>query len=227
MKFYSFLFLLMASLLFTSFAWLAKKKRVVFLGDSITQAAVEPGGYLTLLREALSNAGQGDAYELLGAGISGNKVPDLQKRLDKDVLAQRPDLVFIYIGVNDVWHFTHPCCQGKGTPKDAYETGLYDLILRIQRKGAKVVLCTPVAIGERPDGSNPQDDLLDAYAAISRRVARAHKVAVCDLRKAFVAYSKANNLTNAEKGVLTSDGVHLNAAGNAFVALQMMPFLRK
>jgi hypothetical protein len=27
------------------------------------------------------------------------------------------------------------------------------------------------------------------------------------------------------KGIFTSDEVHLNAAGNAFVALQMLPFL--
>jgi lysophospholipase L1-like esterase len=217
--------LLLIGLFLAGFTFNAKKKRVVFLGDSITQAAVSPGGYISLLREALQGSGRAEAFELMGAGISGNKVPDLLNRLDKDVLQQKPDLVLIYIGVNDVWHFTHPSTGGKGTPKDVYEKGLNELIARIRKTGAKVVLCTPAAIGEKHDGSNAQDAMLDEYSDISRQVAKSNKLPLCDLRKAFMAYSKANNSSNQEKDVLTNDGVHLNAAGNAFVALQMMPYL--
>ena len=218
-------FLLITGLLMAGFKIAARKKRVIFLGDSITQAAVQPGGYISLLKDALQGYGQAEAYELIGAGISGNKVPDLQSRLEKYVLQQKPALVFIYIGVNDVWHFTHPSTGGKGTPKDLYEKGLNDLINRIQKAGAKVVLCTPAAIGEKHDGSNAQDAMLDEYSEISRKIARIHKFPMCDLRKAFMAYSKANNRSNQEKDVLTNVGVHLNAVSNAFVALQMMPFL--
>ena len=211
-------------LLAAGFTLVAKKERVVFLGDSITQAGVQPGGYINLLREAMTAAGKGD-YEFIGAGISGNKVPDLQNRLDKDVLSQKPDVVFVYIGVNDVWHFTHPSAHGKGTPKDVYEAGMNDLVSRLRKAGARVILCTPAAIGEKHQGDNPQDAMLDEYADISRRVANANQLPLCDLRKAFVDFSKTKNAQNEEKGILTTDGVHLNAAGNAFVALQMMPFL--
>jgi isoamyl acetate esterase len=208
---------------------LAPKKaiRVVFLGDSITQAGVNPNGYISLLSKSLEQAGKGSAFELIGAGISGNKVPDLQQRLEKDVLAKNPNLVFVYIGINDVWHYSHPCCKDKagGTPKDKFEAGLQDLITRIRKTGARVVVCTPTVIGEKPDGTNEQDQMLEEYAAISRRVAEKNKLPVCDLRKAFLHYLQANNPNKEEKKVLTSDGVHLNAAGNAFVALQMMPFL--
>ena len=48
------------------------------------------------------------------------------------------------------------------------------------------------------------------------------KVPVCDLRKAFLAHLKENNATNKDKGVLTGDRVHLNAAGNRFVAEQVL-----
>jgi len=50
--------------------------------------------------------------EVIGAGISGNKVPDLQRRLERDVLKKKPTVVFIYIGINDVWH-------GESDPKKA------------------------------------------------------------------------------------------------------------
>jgi hypothetical protein len=53
-------------------------------------------------------------------------------------------------------------------------------------------------------------------------VAKDMKVPVCDLRKAFQAYEKDHNADNKESGVLTGDRVHLNDAGNQFVAEQML-----
>lgn len=44
---------------------------------------------------------------------------------------------------------------------------------------------------------------------------------VCDLHKAFSDYLKINNPTNAEKGILTADRVHLTPKGNLFVAMEM------
>jgi len=206
-----------------------KPLRVVFLGDSITQAGVQPGGYISLLRQSLNSADLAADFELIGAGISGNKVADLQKRLETDVLAKNPDLVFIYIGINDVWHWTHPCCKDKqgGTTKENFEAGLKDIIGRIKSKGAKVILCTPTVIGEKAGGTNPQDKMLDEYADISRKVAREQGLVLCDLRKAFTGYLSVQNKEDKSQGVLTSDEVHLNAAGNAFLALQMMPYLVK
>src|SRR6187402_3139979 len=83
---------------------LKKGERIVFLGDSITQGGAGPNGYVTLIRKALTDKHPDLGVEVIGAGISGNKVPDLQKRLDRDVLAKKPTLVVIYIGINDVWH---------------------------------------------------------------------------------------------------------------------------
>jgi lysophospholipase L1-like esterase len=39
-----------------------------------------------------------------------------------------------------------------------------------------------------------------------------------DLRKIFHDYSLANNPKNESKGILTTDGVHLNEKGNKLVA---------
>ncbi len=55
---------------------------------------------------------------------------------------------------------------------------------------------------------------------LSRKVAKDVDVTLCDLRVAFVKHLKEHNAKNAERGILTSDGVHLNAAGNQFVAAQ-------
>jgi lysophospholipase L1-like esterase len=49
-------------------------------------------------------------------------------------------------------------------------------------------------------------------------LAKEYKCGLVDLRKEFLAYNLANNPENNEKGILTSDRVHLNAAGNKMVA---------
>src|SRR5690606_3539457 len=95
-----------------------QKKKIVFFGDSITQAGVNPGGYITKMNSLVSEAKLADRYELIGAGIGGNKVYDLYLRMEEDVLARNPDIVVIYVGVNDVWHKrTH----GTGTDADKFE----------------------------------------------------------------------------------------------------------
>ncbi len=196
---------------------LHKGERIVFLGDSITQAGNDhPKGYVRLIRKAVQEKHPDFAIQVFGAGISGNKVPDLQSRLVRDVLARKPTLVVIYIGINDVWHGEND--PARGTPKDKYEAGLIDIIGRIQAAGGSVLLCTPSVIGEKADGSNKNDPRLDEYADVSRAVAKEMKVPVCDLRKAFISYLKEKNSDGKAKGILTTDGVHLNDAGNAFVA---------
>jgi lysophospholipase L1-like esterase len=202
---------------------LKKGDRIVFLGDSITAGGTRPKGYVTLIKKALTDKHKDLDLEIIGAGISGNKVPDLQRRLDRDVLAKKPTVVVIYIGINDVWHGEKD--PARGTPKDKFEAGLKEIIGKIKNAKARVILCTPSVIGEKADGSNTLDSKLDEYSAISRRVAREEKVQLCDLRKAFLEHLKKNNSKNEERGILTNDRVHLNEAGNRFVAEVMLKSL--
>ncbi|MFM9965490.1 MAG: SGNH/GDSL hydrolase family protein [Planctomycetaceae bacterium] len=197
--------------------------RIVFLGDSITQGGAGPNGYVTMIRQALDKQHADLKIEVMGAGISGNKVPDLQRRVDKDVIAKKPTIVFIYIGINDVWHGEKD--PARGTMPDAFESGLKEVIGKCRDAGATVVICTPSVIGEKLDGANSLDAKLDQYSDISRKIAKELKLPLCDLRAAFLEHLKANNKNNAEKGILTSDRVHLNLAGNQFVADTMLKTL--
>ena len=202
----------------TASAQLKDGETIVFLGDSITQQGAGDNGYVTLFRKSIEHARPDAGIKVIGAGIGGNKVPNLESRLDKDVLAHKPNTVVIYIGINDVWHST----RGQGTDITNFETGLRNLIKRCGEAGARVILCTPSVIGEKYDGSNDLDKMLDEYSAVSRKVAMESGAMLLDLRSAFVAYLKEYNTANEPKGVLTGDGVHLNDAGNRFVAVRML-----
>lgn len=201
-----------------------KSKRVIFFGDSITQAGVNAGGYITKMKEHLEKNGLKSQYELSGAGIGGNKVYDLYLRMDEDVLAKNPDIVVIYVGVNDVWH---KASSGTGTDADKFQKFYEALIKKLTDKNIRVILCTPAAIGERTDFSNQQDGDLNRYAQIIRNIAAKSKLPLCDLRKAFLDYNLKNNPDNKESGILTTDRVHLNALGNQLVADQLLPLIQQ
>lgn len=196
-------------------------ERIVFLGDSITQGGAGPHGFVTLVRQTLDRDHKSLGTEVIGAGISGNKVPDLEKRLERDVLSKKPTLVVIYIGINDVWHSQ----SGRGTSPEDFEKGLRSILARIREAGARPILCTASVIGEKTDGTNALDKMLDDYCEISRKVAADTKTQLVDLHKDFASYLKAHNPENKAKGVLTTDGVHLNEAGNKFVADEMLAAL--
>lgn len=135
-------FLAAGCLLITFMAMKTKSKKIIFFGDSITQMGAKPGGYVDLVKKTLGP----DAYEVIGAGIGGNKVYDLYLRLEDDVLNKKPDLVVIYIGVNDVWHKQ---TSHTGTDLDKFVKFYQAMINKIQANGSKIVVCTPAVIGEK------------------------------------------------------------------------------
>jgi lysophospholipase L1-like esterase len=201
-----------------------KPTKIIFFGDSITQAGVNPGGYITKMKEILEKQGIKEKYQLIGAGIGGNKVYDLFLRMEDDVISQKPDVVVIYIGVNDVWHKTS---SGTGTDADKFSNFYTAIIKKLQSQGIKVICCTPAAIGERTDNSNQQDGDMNHYSNIIRNIAAKFDCPLIDLRKEFQAYNLKNNPSNKESGILTTDRVHLNEAGNQLVADLMLKTILK
>lgn len=209
--------------------------KVVFLGDSITEAAESKEGerthkgFITLLKE---NVGQ--EMKLINKGIGGNKVSDLLLRYKHDVLDLKPDIVFIYIGINDVWHKYD---WGTGTDIDVFENGLRKIIDDIKIEGAKIILCTPTVIGENSgkfrlnnnfkdiDTMDIMNKDLDAFSNVVRNLSSEFNTGLLDLRKKFKDYISENNTENLSQGILTSDGVHLNNRGNKLIADEMIKFL--
>jgi lysophospholipase L1-like esterase len=199
-----------------------KKTKIVFFGDSITQLGIMKGGYIDRIQQSINSRSLQDKYELTGAGIGGNKVYDLYLRMENDVLSKNPDVVVIYVGINDVWHKTS---HGTGTDLDKYEKFYVAIIKKLQAKNIKVTVCTPTVIGEKKENANPQDKDLNAYSEVIRKLAAAYSCTLVDLRKTFAAYEQANNNDNKDSGLLTTDRVHLSDKGNQLVADEMIAAL--
>ena len=77
---------------------------ILFIGDSITDCGRrddEPDflgdGYVRLIAEHLPDRA------ILNRGISGNRAIDLRDRWNVDVVAEYPEILTVYVGINDTW----------------------------------------------------------------------------------------------------------------------------
>ena len=194
---------------------------IIFFGDSITALGVTKKGYITLINQAISKAYPRKNITLIGAGVSGNTVIDLSKRLQRDVLQKHPELVIVFTGVNDIW------LAGRSIPKQQFSLQLAKIVWQIKNGGADVILVTPAVMGERHHGENRFDKALDEYAAITKNIAKQTHSRVIDLRKLFITYLKHHNTNNQHMGVLTRDAVHFNAQGNKLLARELMKVIKQ
>lgn len=207
------------TLVFISISFMPQKKtKVIFFGDSITEMGANRGGYVNRVDSMAKTENRSNDFEFIGAGIGGNKVYDLYLRLEDDVISKKPDLVIIFIGVNDIWHKES---FGTGTDQDRFERFYLAIINKLKAINSKIILCTPAVIGEKTDFSNPQDGDLNQYSNIVRSIAQKNNLQLVDLRKIFLEYNLKNNPNNKDRGILTADRVHLNAAGNQLVAQEI------
>ena len=156
-------------------------------------------------------------YALLGLnfynrGISGNKVPDLEARWQKDCLDLKPDILSILIGVNDLWHKR----SGKydGTP-EVYRDGFAALLKKTRQALPDVVfvVCEPFVLrcGAVDDSWFPEFETRRAFAAEAAKGAGAIWVPFQESFDAAVA-------TGTEPAYWAADGVHPTQAGHALMA---------
>lgn len=198
-----------------------KVKKVIFFGDSITEFGTQPKGYISVIKELLRQQNI-ESFELVSAGVSGDKVQDLLLRM-QDVIAQSPDIVVLWIGVNDVWQtnnlFTEP-------DTSEFEKNYTTIVKTLLAKAIKLMLVTPAVIGEKNDNSNALDGSLQKHCEVIGSIADEFKLLLCDMHAFFHLYEVKYNKTNAIKGILTVDGVHLNDMGNRFAAAEILKVLK-
>jgi lysophospholipase L1-like esterase len=206
--------LFVAVLIFMAYAKAGTRKVLVFLGDSITAYGAEKNGYVAIIHQLMQAQETATKYNIINAGVPGNKITDAYLRLEKDVIDHKPYICVIFIGVNDVWHKQ---LNGTGTTLTTFENFYKRIIEKLQYANCKIILCTPAVIGEMPNGLNALDDDVNAVAAIIRNLSKAYNLPLVDIRNIFLAYynTQEQQLPN---GIFTTDGVHLNNEGNRLVA---------
>jgi lysophospholipase L1-like esterase len=178
--------------------------RIVCFGDSITRA-----GYPQRLATRL-----GDGVGVVNAGVNGNTTAMALRRMQRDVLDARPNLVVIFFGTNDC-RLAEPKVH---VPLDRYRANLQRMIDEVTGKGAKVVLCTPPPIDAQAyftrhakapfDAAGGLEKVLAGYRQVVIEVGEKNKVPVVDL----------NQLMAKDLSWRAADGVHPTEQGGDVIA---------
>jgi lysophospholipase L1-like esterase len=194
-----------------------KKKKVLLIGDSITECGRHEdseglgSGYVRIIHDYFVTAYPTTSYLFLNRGVGGDRITDLAARWQEDALNLNPDYISISIGINDVWRqLDHPEMKQVGT--EQFQQLYVDLLTQIKEKtNAKIILMEPTVIEE--DVQAPGNKMLVDYVAIVHKVAEQFDATVVPTHKAFITY-----LQSGKGNKLTMDGVHMNSAGNMLMA---------
>lgn len=183
-------------------------EKIAFLGDSITAGGMgSPAGYCRLVISGLE--ANGIKAAAIGAGVSGHKSNQMLDRLERDVIAKKPEWMTLSCGVNDVWH------GANGVPLDAYQQNITAIVDRCKAAGIQVMILTATMIGE--DAPNANNQKLAAYNAFLRTLAKEKQCRLADLNADMQA--AIQEAGPAKRGnLLTTDGVHMSPAGNMMMA---------
>ena len=114
--------------------------KILFQGDSITDAFRKPdeinsayqlgNGYVFLIAAQLAARFPEKNWDFVNRGVSGNKILDLKNRWANDVLMIRPNVLTIFIGVND----TLAAMQGQPSTNEQEFASAYQFLLQETRQ---------------------------------------------------------------------------------------------
>ena len=193
--------------------------RMVFLGDSITQQRI----YTRYVMDYFALRYPELRVTFRNAGVGGDTAVGAIKRLDKDVLELKPQVVSICFGMNDAGYAQFD--------EDRYQTfiaAMTVLLADLKRNQATVVLLTPGPVD--PDkGAGWLDwgmynSVLNRYAKGVQDLATRKGVAVADSRSLLLDVQ-----TRAKKGdpafTMIPDAIHPSAPGQALMAYSLLKAL--
>ena len=208
--------------------------KILFLGDSITDASrarEREGhisslgyGYVNQVAAALSFENPCE-YEFVNRGISGNRVVDLYARIKADVWYEKPDVLSILIGVNDVWHDLGE--KPNGVEVDRFEK-VYRMLLEDTKKAlpnTKIILCEPFFLhGLATDYNDGYGHFckVPSYAAAVKKLAQEFDLPFVELQEKFDAAAEKYGYDK-----VLADGVHPNAFGAALIAKEWIDTFKK
>lgn len=196
-------------------------QRLLFIGDSITDAhrRSDPlqlgNGYVNLIAEEFDR--RGSSVEVINRGVSGECVRDLRDRWQRDVLDLEPDVLTVYIGVNDT---VRTWFQGFPTPPAEFEADLDDVLTRAVAHGTRsIIVIEPFFLtgvpfpGPWKAGEDFARADLDSKRPIVEALARAHKATFIPLHDAMTVAAQQRGAA-----LLAQDGVHPSGLGDRLIA---------
>lgn len=175
---------------------------VVALGSSSTQghgatseANTFPRQMDIQLRRRYADVKVG--FTVLNRGVGGQDVDEMMERMDRDVLAHRPDLLIWQVGTN---------AAIRGMPVDVFRARVTAGVRRAKAAGADVVLMTPQYVPAMTSLANEED-----YIAALEEIARETGAGLFRRWGIMREWVTGERMPYAQ--FMIPDGLHLNDFG--------------
>ncbi len=216
------------------------EKRVVFIGDSVTDGGWGRSGgrpypsserdrddlnhifghsYMIFCATEYLNRNPEAGYEFFNRGIGGDDLARIEARWDEDVLSLCPDVVSILVGTNDV----HYCLENDTVLDAADWDKRYRALLdrtRAENPDVKYVLGIPFSMQSGRLGAAPdyamRDSLTRVLAKHVRSIAVDYNAAVVPYDSLFTSLLREHAEVAPEYWIW--DGIHPTAAAHRRMA---------
>ena len=193
--------------------WNGKSPTIAFLGDSVTQGCFElymrsekefstvfdsENAYPEILKKMFKILFPTVPVNIINAGISGDDAVGGAKRLQKDVLAYKPDLTVVSFGLNDSYQ------REAGLAK--YKLSLENIFSSLKNEGSEVIFMTqnmmntyvsynikePVLLEVARDTADRElSGILAGYYDVAKEAAKKYDVQICDVYEKWKRMERA------------------------------------
>jgi acyl-CoA thioesterase-1 len=183
---------------------------VIFIGDSVTDCGRrddEPDflgdGYVRMIAERLPDR------RVINVGINGNRVVDLRDRWHIDVTEQNPDVLSVYVGINDTWRRYD---ENDPTSAASFEVDYRKILEQTVPLAPKLILVEPFVLPVTEEQEHWHEDLDEKRAVVARLAS--------EFGAAFVPLQSLLSLAADSQGAkaVAEDGVHPTELGHRLIA---------
>lgn len=182
----------------------AKKEKIVFAGDSITD------------RYDLNQYYQYDNKIIINSGISGYRTTNMISRFHNLIEQHQADKLFLMIGTNDL---------GAGTENDVVINNIKKITKMIKEKSSKTKIYLesiyPVNSDKRPKDKNRNNEDIRYINEQLKKYCIENNIVYLDI------YSILKDYNGDLKAEYTEDGLHLNDAGYDVITNYLKPYVEE
>jgi acyl-CoA thioesterase I len=182
---------------------------ILFIGDSVTDGGRREDapdflgdGYVRIIAERLPTR------QVINVGIGGNRVIDLRDRWHVDVVEQKPDILSVYIGINDTWRRYD---ENDPTSASSFEAG-YRACLADLGGASRLILVEPFVLPVNEEQEHWYEDL-DGKRDVVARLAAEFDAGFVPLQSLLATAAEDHGAA-----ALAADGVHPTELGHRMIA---------
>jgi lysophospholipase L1-like esterase len=192
-------------------------QKILFIGDSITDAGrtneLPPygGGYMNMFKNMVIAKNPDLNLDFINKGICGNTIKGLQLRWQQDVIFEKPDHLFIMIGINDAAVQLETKRNFENTLNDFENNYIRLLNLCIENKISSITCLTPFYISNAI--SSPLLDLTLKYIKVIEDICFQLSIPVINIHEVFQKL-----LQTSSADFWSIDGIHPSVPGRVMIA---------